>query len=501
MSRDGRRNLIVAGFTPQLPPETRARCTVVCRKVDLTVIAHQIAEIIQEVSSKNAVSVQDVYIPPKSRIVKIRVLSPEEAQKLLRDGVRIFSTSVPAYNIEPESFIQIDQCFKCCRLDHVRSACTYPQRCTRCGEEGHFFGTCNKPEKCGNCGGKHTAVSGSCPDKKSILQKTRTAIKQQNTQTYAQTIQSSIPVTNQSLVTHHARSYQSAASSGISQAQKQTSNTNTNILESTINSANQQSHLHSILQTALILANHNTKTFAKFAKLMLQKNGYKDIEIPEECMQSESITIPDQQPSQVTHLPDISLHSQTHITTRHSPESPTPTPTPQPAAQRVLEEVLGTPQGKRKPQTQLTPLLTKRPQHTVPTRSVHSTDGTRDSPAEVQSSCDGESEREEEDSDSDLSGKVCQALAFQPPVHQQKKILPLLNPGVSALQREAAEPDSWSMGSASEAETASQCDLPTPPRASSIQRKGTEREGARRKCKYRGQDTPHKSSRNRKHSL
>ena len=166
LSSDGRAKLAKAGFHPQLPPETRARCTVVARRVDKTVQNRTIDEIKQEVTTKNSVSVQDVYVPPQTRIVKIRVASPEEAQKLLKDGILMFNTHVPHYNVDPESFIQIDQCFKCCRFDHVRSACTYPQRCTRCGEEGHFFGGCKNDLKCGNCKGAHAAVSGTCPEKK-----------------------------------------------------------------------------------------------------------------------------------------------------------------------------------------------------------------------------------------------------------------------------------------------------------------------------------------------
>ena len=102
LTTEGQRKLSKEGFKPLTSPETKAKCTVVARKLDRTVMAKTVEAIIQEVATTNAVTVLDVYKPPNSRVAKIRCSAPEEAQKLLK-GFRLFNTSVPAYNIEPEN--------------------------------------------------------------------------------------------------------------------------------------------------------------------------------------------------------------------------------------------------------------------------------------------------------------------------------------------------------------------------------------------------------------
>ena len=462
LSSEGRRKLAGAGFEPQLPPEMRARCTVVAKKVDRTVTEKPINSIRADVTARNSVNVLEVYVPPESRIVKIRVQSPEEANKLLKDGIRIFNTSVPAYNIEPESYIQIDQCFKCCRLGHLRNVCTNPQCCTRCGEEGHFFQGCTKPAKCKNCGGAHTAVSGTCPEKKKILQKKR---KDLRNPTMSQSSASSSHPTNPYPLPpplHSPRSYQAAVASGISQpTHKQPTITQAD-LTNTINISNQQSHLLSILHTALILANHNTKLFAKYTKLMLQINGYKNIEIPEECLGIDTLTIPPSyaQPQPITH-PNHDPPPQL------SPDSPHPTPPASRLAKRMLEDPEpSTPKRSLPEFLSPKPLKTSRHRRTTrpPVQST-ATDLESDSYSCAGSDMEQEADSEKEvGCESDLSEVVSRTDTPVRPI--------LLNPGVTAIQREAGAPDSWSVSSvhtSDDGESASQCSLPDITQAQPIQ--------------------------------
>ena len=113
LSTAGRAKLAEGGFKPVLSPEMRARCTVVARKVDRSIVAMTEHQIRDEVAAKNNVSVLEVYKPPNSFTVKIRCQALEDANKLLKDGIRLFNTLVPAYNLNQEEYYQIDQCFRC----------------------------------------------------------------------------------------------------------------------------------------------------------------------------------------------------------------------------------------------------------------------------------------------------------------------------------------------------------------------------------------------------
>ena len=178
LSSNGLKKLKAQGFTPVPSPEMKAKCTIVAKKVDRTISAHSCEAILLEVSSKNDVTVLDVYKPPESRIVKIRVSTPEEANKLMSRGIMMFNMSVPTYNLEMECFIPLEQCKNCYRFDHNKYKCPHPQRCSRCGAEGHFYAKCKETIKCCNCQGPHVAVAGICPNKKDILKAKRTSLRQ-----------------------------------------------------------------------------------------------------------------------------------------------------------------------------------------------------------------------------------------------------------------------------------------------------------------------------------
>jgi len=128
LSTTGQRKLADHGFNPLPSLETTAKCTVVAKKIDKTILPRSCQAIQEEVSTMNDVTVVDVYKPPESRILKICCSAPEEAQKLLSRGIVLFNTSVPTYNVEAECFVQVDQCLKCYRKQspethlHTRAA-------------------------------------------------------------------------------------------------------------------------------------------------------------------------------------------------------------------------------------------------------------------------------------------------------------------------------------------------------------------------------------------
>lgn len=278
LSAEGQRKLKDHGFPPVPSPEMKAKCTIVAKKIDKTIPPRSCESICQEVSVKNGVTVLDVYKPPESRIVKIRVSSPEEAQKLLSRGLMMFNTSVPTYNLEPECFIHIDQCLNCYRFHHKKHQCTHPQRCSRCAGDGHFFARCTESIKCCNCEGSHVAVSGSCPKRKEILKAKRAELRQDNNTvpSYATTA-----ATRPAQTSTPRRPTTSPRTILPTQPPTSTLTPNTN------------PKIQAILHVSLIAAKYNAKRFANIVPIMLQRNGFPSIIVPEEIFEDENLYIPE----------------------------------------------------------------------------------------------------------------------------------------------------------------------------------------------------------------
>ena len=180
LSSAGQARLTKHKFEAILSPELRATCTVLARKLDRTVVTRTVAAIRDAIQYTNDVKIVEVYIPPESQLAKIRCVSPEDAQKLLK-GFKLFNTSVPAYNVKLDEYIKIDHCYRCYSLDHVKSACKRTSiTCSRCSQEGHFFAGCTNPFVCRLCGGAHSAISGLCPKRRAKLKILREHNKQTN---------------------------------------------------------------------------------------------------------------------------------------------------------------------------------------------------------------------------------------------------------------------------------------------------------------------------------
>ncbi|MEL7522827.1 MAG: hypothetical protein AAGJ80_14635, partial [Cyanobacteria bacterium J06553_1] len=290
----GQKKLSEEGFNTITSPETKAKCTVVARKLDRTVLAKTVEAIIQEVATVNAVTVLDVYKPPNSRVAKIRCSAPEEAQKLLK-GFRLFSTSVPSYNVEPEDYIHIQQCYKCYQYNHYTKECTNKQICSRCGDEGHFFTGCQKPVKCHNCGGDHTAVSGSCPLKKEQVKQTKQAHKTITTTIATATNQ---PPAHKTYATTTAtnqptRNTQPPAPLNIQQPTQQTQQVQqVNNIHPQVSTEDKTNTITSCIKIAREYSNNNRKTFAKLINEIFLANKLNTVTIPESWLTDEPLTQP-----------------------------------------------------------------------------------------------------------------------------------------------------------------------------------------------------------------
>ena len=155
-----------------LPPEIKARRTVILRQVDENVIARDVNDISAELQEcNNWLSLVDVFVFPNSPTIRLVCSSNEVATKALDSCVRLFNLSIPSSNIVQEKFVNLMTCNKCYAVEeHLASSCNRPKDykvCSVCASTDHTFRQCNSMiKKCLNCGGEHTSLSMSCPIRK-----------------------------------------------------------------------------------------------------------------------------------------------------------------------------------------------------------------------------------------------------------------------------------------------------------------------------------------------
>ena len=461
LTAKGKEKLAKHGFTPMPSPEMKAQCTVVAKKIDKTILPRSVAEISQEVSAKNKVTVVDVYRPPESRIVKIRVQAPDEAKRLLERGIIMFNTSIPTYNLEPESFIDIEQCLKCYRFGHNKQKCKQTQRCSKCGEDGHFFADCEKPTKCCNCNGEHVAVSGSCPKRKEIIKAKRQQLKQTTKTTYATT--TTLPAQ-----TSTPKPIPQTNTAARMPLPPQPIFTPTNI------TPNNSNKIHTLLHVALIAAKYNAKKFAEITPLLLQKNGFPSIVIPQEIFSDDNLYIPEYSQTNTHTNEDLASHENTQP--RSQPLVPDPQPQPEQPHNLAPETTNETNEQKRKhrsPRNNRSKKNKKDPVLPEPSRRVH--DNTMLSDEEER--LDDPSSMDESMSDSSPRRLI---MDLPPEVIRQLQEASALLPFKGKLGEEGRSLGDWSHQSL-DGPADSQDSLPD-----------LESSGARPKAKYRENVTPRK---------
>ena len=157
---------------PQLPPEVRAKRTVLLRHVDSDILGKEKGDIIAELEEYNSwLSLVDIYVFQNAPTVKLVCSTNEMAKRVLNSGVLLFNLSIPPGNVIQEEFVYLSTCYRCYAIDdHMASSCSKPKDykvCSVCAAKGHTFKQCTSNiKKCLNCGGPHSALAMSCPDRK-----------------------------------------------------------------------------------------------------------------------------------------------------------------------------------------------------------------------------------------------------------------------------------------------------------------------------------------------
>ena len=105
--------LIEEGFAPVLPPEIRAKRTVIIFNVEEEIKGNTENDIKEELINKNkwiTDGIDNIYKFPKNNIMKICFNNTASATKALEKGLLAFHMSIPTYNIKKEEYIHINTC-------------------------------------------------------------------------------------------------------------------------------------------------------------------------------------------------------------------------------------------------------------------------------------------------------------------------------------------------------------------------------------------------------
>lgn len=112
--------LVKEGFTPLIPPELKAQRSIKIFNVDNHIYDHDTEEMITEIMDKNPFTsnqVQEITKPPRSKMLKITFNTTNTAKKASEQGLRLYSMSIPSYQIEQDKFIEIKTCFRCYKIE------------------------------------------------------------------------------------------------------------------------------------------------------------------------------------------------------------------------------------------------------------------------------------------------------------------------------------------------------------------------------------------------
>ena len=180
-------------FTPVLPPELRARRTVMIFNLDPIIYGEDEKDIEAELIKENAWindGIDSIFKFSKGNMMKITFNETSAARKATETGILAFSMSIPKRNIKIEDYIHITTCMRCYRLDHhTTNQCpmqkTY-EICSECGESDHTWRHCKSSTKqCINCLGPHRTLANRCPERKKIRDR-KIKEKRQSKTTYSQ---------------------------------------------------------------------------------------------------------------------------------------------------------------------------------------------------------------------------------------------------------------------------------------------------------------------------
>lgn len=188
-------------FTPVMPPELKAKKSVIIPRVDDLIYEWSAVQIKEELEKNNSWIGEDletVYKFPNSSTIKITFTQTKFAKKCIETGLKAFYISIPGHEIKLETYIPVKCCMRCYSLeDHFTNECPKNKDyklCSECATEGHVWHQCREQhKKCLNCGENHSALAMKCIKRKEIIREKRLQESDKQKMTYANIVHTNLP--------------------------------------------------------------------------------------------------------------------------------------------------------------------------------------------------------------------------------------------------------------------------------------------------------------------
>lgn len=198
LSKDAQVELEKIGLQVIVPPETKARRSILLRQLDQLIGQNSPEDIKDEIERENDwIKIEEVVkMKNYTHILKLRLEETIMVEKAKRQGILAYNMSISPSQIEVENYVHIRSCYKCYKMeDHLTKDCPHTDLkiCSECAETGHTYKDCRNTEKaCINCKNRgnpasHRTLAMSCPLRKAIVsdklkeQKTSDLNKDENT--------------------------------------------------------------------------------------------------------------------------------------------------------------------------------------------------------------------------------------------------------------------------------------------------------------------------------
>lgn len=176
-----------ASFTPILPPDLKAKRTILLFNV-ATFIKEKPTEAIQEeverLNEFTTNTITQIYKFNKYPIIKITFNQTAVAQKAITNGLKMFNMRIPAHDIQQEDYTPLTNCLRCYAIEqHSTFDCPKGRDyrvCSECTSPNHLWHACTSQEKkCLNCEGAHRTLASQCPKRKEAVATKKQAKKEQ----------------------------------------------------------------------------------------------------------------------------------------------------------------------------------------------------------------------------------------------------------------------------------------------------------------------------------
>ena len=166
------------GLQIALPREAQAKYTLVFKKLDPTIFEYDEQEIKQEFEDREPSTINkiaEIYKMQQHSIIKIKFNDMEIAEKIKKEGIKLFYCTLAPWQIENEKTANLIQCMKCYGYGHLTATCNKTvQICSECSSLSHTWKECDarmNPKLCTQCGGPHRTFSGLCLIRKAEIKK------------------------------------------------------------------------------------------------------------------------------------------------------------------------------------------------------------------------------------------------------------------------------------------------------------------------------------------